>query len=72
VVRLELRPVASSAVAAIGYDRNTEEVHVRFVGGGTYAYGRVSPALWEYFRTADSKGRFVNLILKPRHPCRRV
>jgi hypothetical protein len=68
----KLWPVASSAVAAIGYDGRSEEAYVRFVAGGTYAYGSVSPALWEYFRTAASKGRFVNVILKPRHPCRRV
>jgi hypothetical protein len=67
-----LRPVASSAVAAIGYDEQAQEAYVRFVGGATYVYGRVSPPLWELFRTAASKGRFVNLILKPRHPCRRV
>ena len=67
-----LRPVASSAVAAIGYDERAQEAYVRFVGGATYAYERVSPTLWEFFRTAPSKGRFVNLILKPRHPCRRV
>ncbi|HTA32950.1 MAG TPA: KTSC domain-containing protein [Solirubrobacteraceae bacterium] len=67
-----LQSVASSAVAAIGYDEQAQEAHVRFVGGATYAYGRVSPTLWEFFWTARSKGRFVNLILKPRHPCRRV
>jgi KTSC domain len=68
----KLQPVESRAVTAIGYDRQAEEAYVRFVGGGTYAYGRVSPTLWEYFRTATSKGRFVNLVLKPRHPCRRM
>lgn len=71
-MRTMLRPVASSAVAAIGYDEQAQEAYVRFVGGATYAYGRVSPTLWEFFRTTASKGRFVNLILKPRHPCRRV
>jgi KTSC domain-containing protein len=71
-MRTMLRPVASSAVAAIGYDEQAQEAYVRFAGGTTYAYERVSPTLWEFFSTAASKGRFVNLILKPRHPCRRV
>jgi hypothetical protein len=71
-MRTTLQPVASSAVAAIGYDEQAQEAYVRFVGGATYAYSRVSPTLWEFFRTASSKGRFVNLILKPRHPYRQV
>ena len=68
----KLWPVASSAIAAIGYDEQAEEAYVQFVGGTTYAYGRVSATLWAYFRTAASKGRFVNVILKPRHPCRKL
>jgi hypothetical protein len=67
-----MRAVSSSAVVAIGYDEDAQEAYVRFASGATYAYGAVTPKLWSYFQAAESKGRFVNVILKPRHPCRRV
>ena len=65
-------PVSSSAVAAIAYDARGEEVYVEFVDGDTYAYSRVPPPIWRAFEAAPSKGRFVNLVLKPYFACRKL
>jgi hypothetical protein len=68
----EMEPVASTNVAAIGYDADAEEIYVEFIGGRTYAYGLASHPLWLDFEAAGSKGTFVNNVLKLGYPCRPV
>jgi hypothetical protein len=60
-----MHAVDSSAVAAIGYDPRRREAYVQFAGGSLYAYADVSPRMWREFEAAESKGGFVNLVLKP-------
>jgi hypothetical protein len=60
----QMQPVESSWVAAIGYDKGTEEVFIALIAGGTYAYRPVPPAVWRGFEAAESKGTFVNDVLK--------
>jgi KTSC domain len=67
-----LRRVRSSSIAAIGYDEDAREVYVQFRHGGVYAYAGVPREIWDELQRADSKGRFVNLVLKPLCRCRRV
>jgi hypothetical protein len=67
----EMHSVESSAVARIGYDPEAEEAYVEYIGGGLYAYRGVSPGAFEELANADSKGTFVNAVIK-RHPFRRV
>ncbi len=68
----QMRPVTSSAVAAIGYDARAEGLCVEFVGGETYVYERVPSVIWRALQAADSKGRFVNAVLKPHFACRKA
>jgi len=67
-----MQDVDSSCVAAVGYDRGCEEVHVEFLDGDVYAYAQVPYVIWRAFLEADSKGRFVNRVLKPHFPVRRA
>jgi KTSC domain len=67
-----MHAVDSSAVAAIGYDPRRREAYVEYVGGGLYAYADVSPRIWREFEVAESKGGFVNLVLKPGRLYRQV
>jgi ADP-ribosylglycohydrolase len=55
----------SRAVAAIGYDEAAQEAYVEFIDSGVYVYERVPPVVWRAFEAADSKGGFVNAVLKP-------
>jgi hypothetical protein len=56
----------------VGYDADAEEAYVEFHGSGLYAYRGVSPRVYEEFVAADSKGTFVNEVIKPRYPFRKV
>ena len=64
--------VESSALAAIGYDRASAELYVEFIDGDRYAYAQVPYVIWRALQAADSKGGFVNRVLKPHFPYRRV
>ncbi len=68
----EMHAVDSSWIAAIGYDEHAEEAYVRLIAGGLYAYEGVPSALWRAFATAASKGTFVNELLKPGCPYRKL
>jgi hypothetical protein len=69
---MEREPVASSAVASAGYDEATETLEVEFLNGGIYQYYNVSPALFEQFKTASSKGQFIYANIRNAHPYSRV
>jgi hypothetical protein len=57
--------VDSSSVEAIGYDPGTRELHVRFVKSGeTYIYYEVEEWVFEDFKRSDSKGIFLNTVVK--------
>jgi hypothetical protein len=68
----EMSPVESSWVAAIGYEENKREVHVALLDGASYAYESVTPDVWQLFLAADSKGTFVNEVLKPDYGVRKL
>lgn len=54
----------SKNVEAIRYDEAARKCYVKFHSGGEYVYKDVTPELWNEFYHADSKGRFVNRVLK--------
>ncbi len=67
-----MQPVESSWVAAIGYDPSASEVYVELLASGTYVYRPVPPSVWRAFAAAESKGSFVNEVLKPEYDFREV
>jgi hypothetical protein len=56
---MELEPVTSSNVEAIGYDAGTRTLRVKFRSGGTYDYGECGRETWERLKAAESKGKFI-------------
>lgn len=66
-----MHQVESSAVARIGYDAEAEEAYVEYIGGGLYAYEGVPVDVFEGLANADSKGTFVNAVIK-RFPFRSI
>jgi hypothetical protein len=64
-------PVASSAVAKIGYDAEAEEAYVEYLGGDLYAYEGVPADVFDELADAESKGTFVNTVIKE-YPFREV
>jgi hypothetical protein len=68
----KLKPVESGAIAAMGYDEDAEELYVQFVDGGTYAYGGVPEMVYRILLNADSKGAYLNKVIKPTYPSREI
>jgi KTSC domain len=60
----KMHPVESSAVARIGYDTEAEEAYVEYLGGGRYAYEGVPAGVFDQLANAESKGTFVNAVIK--------
>lgn len=57
---MDLVPVQSSVVAAVGYDPATRILIVLFNSGRAYEYHGVPPEVYQRLQAADSKGRFLN------------
>ena len=67
----KMQAVESSAVARIGYDAEAEEAFVEYLGGGLYAYEGVPAGVFEELANAESKGTFVNAVIKE-YPFREI
>lgn len=61
---MELIPVSSSDIKAIGYDKTTTILVVAFHSGGTYQYFNVPEHLYLAFIDAGSKGQFLHQHIK--------
>ena len=61
----------STAVEHVGYDEATRELHITYVGGGTYTYYGVPKQTYAAFKAAYSKGQFVNQYIKNRYDFRK-
>jgi len=52
--------VDSSSLEAVGYDSDSQELHVRFWAGTVYIYYEVPQQVVDAFMSAPSKGSFYN------------
>jgi hypothetical protein len=68
----DMTPVDSSNIVQVGYDRDSQELFVEFLGGRLYAYSQVSETTYDDFMVADSKGSYFNREIKPNYECRLV
>jgi hypothetical protein len=62
----------SSSVASVGYDAASRVLEVEFHNGGVYQYLDVPGEEYAELREAESKGRYLNAEIKPRHRFRRI
>lgn len=62
----------SSSLASAGYDPAAHVLEVEFKNGGVYQYLEVPDEEYEEFRSAESKGRYLNTEIKPRHRARKL
>jgi len=55
---VELTPVESSSLHAVGYDKDAQDLHVQFrPGEATYVYHQVPPETHAELMAAESKGK---------------
>jgi KTSC domain-containing protein len=59
--------MTSTSVEWIEYDANARTLEVAFASGGVYRYSSVPPGVCDQLRAAESKGRFVNEVVKKRY-----
>ena len=64
--------VGSSSIAAIGYASASRVLEVEYCNGGVYWYLDVPPDEHAALMEAPSKGRHVNMSIKPRYSFERV
>lgn len=70
---VRLMPVDSSSIAAMAYVPLRRELIVRFrERDALYAYEGVAESEFRALLAADSKGRYLNRWIKPRHRFRRL
>ena len=62
--KVQMRPVDSSTITAIGFDPQAGELHVEFKNGSRYLYSNFPMALYEEFLAAPSAGKFFAQKIK--------
>jgi len=61
---MEMEPVSSTDLAAVGYDPDTAILRVEFLKGGLYEYQGVPVDVHEGLMNAGSKGQYFNQFIK--------
>jgi hypothetical protein len=70
--QMRRKPVESSSLASVGYDKATRTLEVEFRKGRLYRYHEVGAEIYERLMTADSKGRFMNAHIRTAYRFTRV
>jgi hypothetical protein len=66
---MEMVPVSSSAISAVGYDSSAMRMKIRFIEGHTYDFCRVPESVFKGLLYAASKGRYYNDQIRDRYQC---
>jgi len=66
---MRMQLVASTAIAAIGYEPSTRHLRIRFVEGHSYDFCGVPLRVFKAFVDAPSKGGYYNAHIRDRYPC---
>ena len=65
---IAMKPIKSSNIEAVGYDKDKQELHVQFGGTGkTYVYEGVPQAKHTALLGAESIGSFFHTHIKSAH-----
>jgi hypothetical protein len=66
---MEMIPVRSTAISAVGYDKETKRMSIKFKQGHTYDYCRVPESIFLGLISASSKGRYYDSFIKDNYDC---
>jgi len=67
---MNLISVSSSAIAAVGYNPQTKNLKIRFVGGTTvYDFCGVPQYIYDGLMAASSKGDYYTRHIRGRYQC---
>jgi hypothetical protein len=69
---MEMIPVQSSNIAAVGYVEQTETLVIEFLNGSSYEYGNVPLVVYNDLMNASSVGSYFNREIKDNYPCNKI
>jgi len=72
IEQMDREMVESSNVLSIGYEPTSGTLEVEFKSGGIYQYFNVPEPIFKELMASDSKGKFINVYIKPAYPFSRV
>jgi hypothetical protein len=67
-----MHPVESSFIAEAGYDEASARMYVHLTDGRRYIYFMVPRQVFVDFLAAESRGGFLNTVIKPRYRAEQV
>lgn len=70
-MNMDLKPVTSSSIQAVGYDEDHRTLHVRFNSGSTYSYPEVDPEEHRALVSAQSIGAHFAKHIRPHYQGRK-
>ena len=66
---MQMIPVNSSAISAVGYDQSTMQMQIRFKQGRTYTFCRVPQYIFNGLLSSSSKGGYYDDYIRDRYHC---
>jgi len=66
---MDMIPVSSSAMMAVGYDSQTQQLFIKFKQGHTYTFCRVPQTIYEGLMSSSSKGGYYSNHIEGRYHC---
>jgi hypothetical protein len=72
IEQMDREMVESSNVLSIGYEPTSSTLEVEFKDGGVYQYYNVPDPIYQQLMASESKGKFLNVYIKPAYPYSRV
>lgn len=66
---MEMIRVSSSAISAVGYDHETQQMRIKFVQGKTYTFCRVPQHIFDGILSAGSKGTYYDHHIRGKYHC---
>lgn len=63
-MKIEMRPVESSQIKAVGYDAAKKTLAIEFMSGGLYHYANVTPDMFSEMMLAPSLGSYFYKNIK--------
>ena len=69
---MEKVPVQSKGIDWVAYDEETQTLVVSFGPHRTYRYFEVPPSVYEWLLRAQSKGKFINRLVRDRYQYERL
>lgn len=67
-----MQPVKSKGIRKVAYDAEARTLDVEFSSSRAYRYFDVPPSVYAWLARADSKGRFINRLVKDKYRFERL